>query len=350
MRVSPLFVSVLTVGLILVPGIGRAQSAGAASTPTLLDVVVTDKSDRPVAGLQAGDFKVTDNKQQRNVVSVREVDGETLKSDPPVEAVLLVDEINSPFEMMARERKDLENYLQQSSGPLPIPTSFVFLTDTELQYQGQPSRDPKVLLTNLEAHPNPQRAFQPQGGFQQGVQLREKSLQALNGLVLKLRDRPGRKLVIWISPGWEAFPNLSVQKSAKEMEGLFNYIVSINTLLRDARITLYSVDPFGAQRDLAEAGNRAYKPFAKGVASAKQADNGNLYLQVFATQTGGKVLYGSNNVAKMIDQCLADAQVFYVLGYEGEAAKTANEYHAVEIKVDKPGLKVRTLTGFYAQP
>jgi VWFA-related protein len=348
MTARPLFVFAVLSGLILAPRMGAAQAA--ASAPTVLDVVVTDKADRPVAGLKAEDFKVLDNKQQRNVIGVREVAGETPNAEPPVEAVLLVDEINSSFEVMARERKELENYLLQSAGPLPIPTSFVFLTETELQYQGQPSRDAKVLLGNLEKNPNPQRSFQPQGGFQQAVQMREKSLEALNGLALKLRDRPGRKLVIWISPGWEAFPNLSVQKSAKEMDGLFTYIVSLSTLLREARITLYSVDPYGAQRDLARAANSEYQPFVKGVASAKQADNGNLYLQVIATQTGGKVLYGSNNIAKMIDQCLADAEAFYVLSYDAPTATHANEYHGIQIQVNKPGLKARTRTGFYAQP
>ncbi|MDR3742366.1 MAG: VWA domain-containing protein [Terracidiphilus sp.] len=347
MRARQLFLCVAVSGLMLTPKLGGAQ---AASVPAVLDVVVTDKADRPVAGLKAEDFKVVDNKQQRNVIGLREVEGETPNADPAVEAVLLVDEINSSFEVMARERKEIENYLLQSAGPLPIPTSFVFLTETELQYQGQPSRDAKVLLANLEKNPNPQRSFQPQGGFQQAVQMREKSLEALNGLALKLRDRPGRKLVIWISPGWEAFPNLSVQKSAKEMDGLFTYIVSLSTLLREARITLYSVDPYGAQRDLARAANSEYQPFVKGVASAKQADNGNLYLQVIATQTGGKVLYGSNNIARMIDQCLADAQAFYVLSYDAAVARSANEYHGVQIQVGKPGLKARARTGFYAQP
>ncbi len=58
----------------------------------------------------------------------------------------------------------------------------VFLTETDLKFQGKSSRDTKVLLDDLANNPNPQRLFQPQGGFQQGVQLREKSLEALNGL------------------------------------------------------------------------------------------------------------------------------------------------------------------------
>ena len=264
MKAKQLFLCAILSGMILAARTGAAQAAASTGVPTVLNVVVTDKADRPVAGLLASDFTVVDNKRERSVIDVRQVAGESRDADPPVEAVLLVDEINSSFETMARERKDLENYLRQRSGPLPLPTSFVFLTETELKFQGAPSRDAKVLLQNLANNPNAQRSFQPQGGFQQGVQMREKSLQALNGVALKLRNSPGRKLVVWISHGWPAFPDLTVQKSAKEMDGLFTYIVSLSTVLREAQITLYSVDPYGAVRDLAIAGEPILQAICKG--------------------------------------------------------------------------------------
>jgi VWFA-related protein len=353
MKARTLFLFAILSALVLGSSTNSAQAVPAgevADVPTILDVVATDKADRPVAGLQAEDFKVLDNKQQRSVISLRGVAGESAQADPPIQAFLLVDIVNSPFDTMATERKNIEDYLRQSGGHLPVPTSFVFLTDTELKYQGQPTRDANVLLDNLEKNPPPQRSAQPQAGFQEWVQMREKSLQALNGLALKLRDEPGRKLVIWISPGWQAFSNVSDQKSPKELEGLFNYIVGISTVLREARVTLYSVDPYGASRDLAMAGNTYYQEYMKGVLSPKQANNGDLMLQVIATQTGGKVLYGSNNIAKMIDQCFADAQAFYVLTFNAPHATHPNEYNGIQVQVNKPGLKVRAPTGFYAQP
>jgi len=350
MKARTLFLVALLSGLILAPKLGAAQAAPAAGTPTILDVVVTDKADRPVAGLQASDFKVLENKQPRNVIGVRQVDGESPKADPPIQAYLLVDIVNTPFDSIATERKNIADYLKQRNGHLPVPTSLVFLTEPELKFQGQPTLDANVLLDNLEKNPPPQRAFAPQAGYQEWAQMREKGLQALNGLALKLRDVPGRKMVIWISPGWEAFANVSDQKSPKELEALFNYIVGISTMLRESRITLYNIDPYGAPRDLAEAGNDYYKAFLNGVSVPKQANNGDLMLQVVAAQTGGKVIYGSNNLAKMLDQCMADAQEFYILSYDAAPAKAANEYHGVQVQVNKPGLKVRTRTGFYAQP
>ena len=51
-----------------------------------------------------------------------------------------------------------------------------------------------------------------------------------------------------------------------------------------------------------------------------------------------------------IASAVADANSFYVLTFEGLVGDGPNEYHSLEIKLDKPGLKVRTRTGYYAQP
>ncbi len=359
MKMRFLFLIAILSAMVFAPKTTPAQTKSAlvstaqptAGQPMLLDVVVTDKADRPVGDLKPEDFKVLDNKEARSIAGVRPVAGEDLKADPPTEAILLVDQIGSYAEMVAIERKGVEAWIAQSGAQLAIPTSLVFLTETELNYQGKPSRDPKVLLDNLEKNPNPQRSFQPQGGFEQWIEIRQKSLEAVNGLALKLRDRPGRKLVVWISPGWPPFSDQTQQKTAQQMQGLFDYIVGISTVLREARVTLYHVDPQGGSTNLSsEISGSNYQQYVKPVPSPKQADNGNLMLQVLATQTGGKVIYGSNNIAKMISQCLADAHAFYVLNYDAPHATHANEYHAVQIQVNKPGLKARTLTGYYAQP
>ncbi len=324
-------------------------SASAIHTVTL-DVVVTDKSGKAISGLQSGDFKVLDNKQPRDIVSLHEAAGASANADLPLEAYLLVDTINPGAVVVADERRNLVDYLQHSGAQLALPTSFIFLTDDGLKFQEQSTRDPKVLLANLQSNPTGQRAFHSSAGFQSQVQMREKSLQALNLLAVTLSRKPGRKIVVWITTGWQAFPDLSAQKIAQEYQQLFNYIVSLSTALRQARITLYSVDPQGADEGGANVKNSYYQDFLKGVASPRQADNGDLFFPVIATQTGGKVLFGSNNTAKMVDQCLADAEAYYVLTFDAPAATHESEYHGIQLQIGKPGLKARTITGYYAQP
>jgi hypothetical protein len=86
------------------------------------------------------------------------------------------------------------------------------------------------------------------------------------------------------------------------------------------------------------------------VANAGPVQIGNLALQVLAYQSGGRVLNASNDVAGEIAQSVGDASAFYVLTFDPVAGKGPNEYHALDIKIDKPGLTAHTRAGYYAQP
>jgi hypothetical protein len=77
---------------------------------------------------------------------------------------------------------------------------------------------------------------------------------------------------------------------------------------------------------------------------------GNLALQVFALQSGGRVLNASNDVTAQIALAASDAACFYTLKINSPPSERPNEYRAISVSVDKPGLKARTRTGYYAQP
>ena len=46
---------------------------------------------------------------------------------------------------------------------------------------------------------------------------------------------------------------------------------------------------------------------------------------------------------------MADAKAFYLLSFDGLPGDGPDEYHALEVKIDKPGVKARTRYGYYAQ-
>jgi hypothetical protein len=75
---------------------------------------------------------------------------------------------------------------------------------------------------------------------------------------------------------------------------------------------------------------------------------------VLSVQTGGRVFNQSNDlpadIAAEIAKGAADAGVFYVLSFASDPSDRANEYHSLEVKVARPGVTVRTRTGYYAQP
>ena len=81
-----------------------------------------------------------------------------------------------------------------------------------------------------------------------------------------------------------------------------------------------------------------------------QVQFGDLALQVLAIHSGGRVFNSNNDVAGEIASDVDDVRAFYVLTFEGLRGDGPNEYHALEIKLDRPGLKTLTRTGYYAQP
>ena len=324
---------------------GSSYPATGNASAITLDVVVTDKSGAPVAGLEPGEFKLLDNKQPQSLVSVRFVNGMTAEADPPVEAIVLVDAINATFLPVANERQWLANLFKENDGELALPTSLILLTDRGMRIQNHPSRDGKVLMQFLDSNTTGLRSIVRSEGREGALEREQASLDALGYLVLQAARKPGRKLLIWVIPGWQLFSNPSWDGGPKDEKILFNYIVSLSTALRAARMTVYSIDPAGAGR-----GQFYYQNYLKDVDAPKHADYGDLFLEVLATQTGGQVLFANNYIASMIDQCIADAKAYYVLTFNPPPASHPNEYHSLEVQVDKPGLRARTRTGYYAEP
>jgi VWFA-related protein len=366
---------VILLGIMLaVPGTASAQAASPStgSSAMILNVVVAGKSGAPIADLQPGDFKLFDNKQAVNALSVQAAGGAG-ETDPPVEALLLLDSVNLDFTTVANERKQLIGFLRKNGGQLALPTALILLTDSGAQMPALPTRDGNALAAHLKEDETGLPTFARNTGAYSAEARWQVSLRSLNLILSAESKRPGRKLLLWLSTGWPAFSQMTARNTSQNQERLFNSIAALSTGMRRAGITLYSIDPTGAGQEqvalekapesLTErrggsrmptmesgTGKLYYQDFLKGVETPKDADYGNLLLGVLATQSGGQVFYGNNDLPWMITKCIADASGYYVITFNLPAAARANEYHSIEVQVDKPGLTARTRTGYYAQP
>jgi len=322
--------------------------AAGAGRRISLDVVVTDKSGKPVAGLQQQDFTILDDKQPQTILSFHATDETVQPPDPPLQAIFLIDAVNNGFQGVGLERQQLEKFLRQYGGQLPVPMSLVLLADTSTQVQPVPTRDGKTLVDSLNSTQSGLRIVGRSQGFYGALDRLQMSLGTLKGLIAYEATRPGRKLLVWLSAGWPLLSGPGVQLTSKDRDYLFNTIVELSGSLRDAQITLYSIDPLG-MGDAGSVRTFYYEAFLKGVGSAQKTENGNLGLQVLAAQSGGQVLTSSNDVAKAIADCLADAKAYYTLSFDSPRADHPNEYHSLQVKIAKHGLTARTRMGYYAQ-
>ena len=332
---------------------GSAGQAEASPPPTSasqdrkirLDVVVSEKKGKPVAGLEQRDFTVLDNKQPQKILSFHAIEQGT--RDSPVEIILLIDAVNATYSNVAYERQSLEKFLKQNGGKLAQPVSLILFTDAGAQVQKEPSSDGNALSATLEQNVTGLRTIRRSQGFYGAADRLQLSLTTIGQLAAFEANRPGRKLLLWIGPGWPMLSGPGVVLSNKEEQGIFNSIVALSTGLRRARVTLYNVNPLGIEENMSWL--FYYQSFLQGVTAPRMAQAGNLALQVLASQSGGLVLNSGSDLSRLIATCLEDTEAFYTLSFESPSPDQPNEYHAVDVKVDKSGLTARTRTGYYAQ-
>jgi VWFA-related protein len=310
-----------------------------------LDVVVTPKSGPAIIGLQQQDFTLVDNKLPQAISSFRAIGG----SDARVEVILVIDAVNIDYERVAFVREQIDKFLHADGGHLEQPAALAFFTDKGTQIEEGFSSDGNALSTELDRYTVALRTIRRSSEYE-GSERFNLSIDALGELAAREASRPGRKIVLWISPGWPLLsgPATAAQIDSKQQQQLFANVVSLSAQLQQARITLYSIDPLGAGESMLRA--NYYQQFLKGVIEASKVEPANLSLQVLATQSGGLALDFNNDVTVLLRECLADTRAYYEISFDPPAADHRDEYHHLEVKIARPGLSGRTRQGYYAQP
>jgi VWFA-related protein len=316
------------------PGVGRIS----------LDVVVTPNSGTPVAGLQQQDFTLLDNKHPQTITSFKAVAGR----EAPIEVIFVIDAVNATVQNVGYERIEIDKFLRAEGGHLAYPVALAVLTDSGIQIVGNFSSDGNALSAALQQVDTGIRTFGRSAGLAGAAERWKLSVVALRQLAASKIPRPGRQVMIWVSPGWPLLSNPSAELDSNQEKPIFADIVSLSTRLLQARVTLYGVDPLGSGESMMR--TSTYKDFLKGVSKPSEVNLGDLSLPVLAIQSGGLALNSSNNIAGLIQECVADAAPYYEISFDSSPAERPDEYHHLEVKVAKPGLTARTRQGYYAQP
>ncbi len=337
--------------LLLVPVLGTAvffaqqnkQPASAPASRIDLDVVVTPKSGPAVGGLQQQDFTLFDNKAPRHITSFQARDG----SHDPVHIILVIDAVNTGYQILAYERGQIDRFLRANGGRLAQPITLAFFTDKGTQIEEGFSTDGNGLAESFDHYDIGLRDIRRSSQFEANDRF-NLSMTALREILERVAKLPGRKMIFWVSPGWPILSGPRIDLTYQEQNQIFNTVVGLSTQLREARITLYSVNPLGSGEGVGR--EFYYQGFLKGVSKQNQVQVGDLSLQVLAIQSGGLALAADNDVASLLQKCIADTEAYYELSFVPAQADHRDEYHNLIVQVAKPGLTARTRTGYYAQP
>jgi hypothetical protein len=138
--------------------------------------------------------------------------------------------------------------------------------------------------------------------------------------------------MIWIGRG---FPDLARNRLAIDAQTrVDNAVQNCVNVLRDARVTLYTIDPAGLRVNVDFFGE---DPFG-----------GNYDFNRLAHATGGRTLYGRNDVDAEIGSAIQDGASFYTLTYHPtNTSDDPRKFRKIKVTVDQPGLNVITRQGYY---
>ena len=337
---APPLISSAQVSLPSVPPPGAASS----SRSIKLDVVVNAKSGAPVNNLGRQDFTILVNKSPRPITSFRVL----TPHEEPAEVLIFIDAVNTPYELVAAVRNATESFLRRNGGALSHPTSIAVLTESGVQLQNVFSTDGTALSDDLEHRQIGLRRIPSASQWSDSDRLKI-CLSALHQLAVFASSLPGRKLVLWISPGFPLISGPSYASlTTKAEQEIFGDVTYFSGALRQNNITLYDINPIGTSQLMFDA--NYYRAFVKGVTKLDDAQLADLSIQVLSAQTGGLDLVSNNDIPGQIARCLLDADSWYEIAFDLPFADKPNEYRRIEVKLAQPGLIARTRTGYYSNP
>jgi VWFA-related protein len=339
------------------PAIPGASPQTPANTITrnvrlvVLDMVVVDSKGRAVSDLRRDEFHVTESDEPQEIRNFETpgkytpdpnitIDStaalDRLAPRAPVNIVLL-DEFNTRFEDMAFARYSLEKWLKKQPDKLDTPTMLIAVSLSKFDVLRDYTQNKADILSALDHHfvAYPWQAH----NFSWVAERYSTAFLALRRVAEASNGHFGHKNMIWIGRG---FPAVGRGRFSVDDENRLNSVIqqTVNEL-RDARITLYTIDPAGVMVDPGAYGEdaRLWAPFG-----------GNPDFQDLARATGGRNLYGRNDVDAEIGTSIRDGASIYTLTYRPtDADRDLRKFRRIKVTVDRPGLTVVTRQGYFLE-
>jgi tetratricopeptide (TPR) repeat protein len=165
----------------------------------------------------------------------------------------------------------------------------------------------------------------------------KQTVDTISALASGLERLPGRKTVILLSEGF------FVEDSWADLRSVVGRAAR-------ASVRIYSLDTRGLNRgsagsDILTSANPSQPALSAPSFGDVAADGPNS----LAVDTGGFVIRNENDFGKAFDEIDRDTSSYYVLGFR-TTRPLDGKFHALEVKVKRPGVSVRARKGYVAAP
>jgi VWFA-related protein len=317
----------------------------------VLDVVVTDAKGHVITDLKKDEFHVTEAGDPETILNFDVAGSHTPDSGVTINStaeldqlaprapvnIILLDEFNTRFEDMAFARYSLKKFLEKQPDKLATPTMLIAVSLQQFSVLHDYTQNKQEVISALDHH---FAAFPWQA--HQSAWLAERyglAFETLRRVATATIGHLGHKNMIWIGRG---FPPLNFANQPIDTENrVSSYVQECVNVLRDARVTLYTIDPAGVMINPGEYGSAAAfnDPFG-----------GEYQFNKLAKATGGRTLYGRNDVDTEIGTAIQDGSNFYTLTYRpSNTSMDPQKFRKIKVVVDRPGVVLYTREGYYLQ-
>lgn len=358
-----------------------------------VDAIVTDSKGKPVTDLKAEDFEVFQDGKLQMISNFEfvEVKASTVRTaalpataqprgGPPAPPLptrglrpqqirrtiaLVVDDLGLSFDSIARVKESLKKWVDNEMQPGDLVA--VIRTSAGMGSLQQFTADKRLLRSSIElvrfrvgrvgaSSFAPLAGAAPPGSVDTTTFDRELaqmysvgSLGAIQYVVQGLRDVPGRKSLILFAESMRlSFPdgrNQDVEERLRRLSDAANR----------SSVVIYSVDPRGVAYTglTAEDNTNGMSPrqiSQVGTQRSNQLILSREGMETLAQKTGGLFVHDNNDIPAALREVVDDGNGYYLIGYrpdESTFRTEAGKFHPISVRLKRPGLTVRSRTGFF---
>ncbi len=172
------------------------------------------------------------------------------------------------------------------------------------------------------------------------------TLKTLEGVIRSLRALPGRKMVVLLSDGFflggdSASKIYDIRRitDAATRSGVIIYSLDVRGLI--------ALPPGGDASEPSKVNVNLPGVWERIESDAIEAKRDGL--NALARDTGGFLVFNTNDLSSGLQRVLDDNEVYYVLAYEPAVSRRDGRFHQIEVRIaGRPELKVRTRKGYFA--
>lgn len=380
-----------------------------STTLIQVDVTVTDKNGKIVRDLKPEDFEIYENKEKQTItnfsfVAAAPEAAETIVAPPkpeknaiplppvPLKAAqvrrtiaLVVDDLGLAFESMYFVRRALRKFVDEQMQPNDLVAIIrtgggmgalqQFTSDKRQLYAAIETvrwnslgRGGISAFERLEATPlelsraagdtnvsdedleEEQQQLTDFNNFREDV-FSVGTLGAINFVIKGMNDLPGRKSIMLFSDGFAICSPKAPDRCARIIES----VKQLTDLSNRAAVSIYTFDARGLQITGLTAQDNTSGVSAGRIQNLSSTRSAELFdkqegLAYLAEETGGRSFFNNNDINDGLEKALEDQKGYYLLGYQPDDetfdAKT-RRFNQLEIRVKRPGAKVRYRSGFF---